>query len=90
MLNISVERLLGEAFDLELRERLWHLEGDSGESVFAFWSGTAPPMKAYLEQFGDEACVHVRGALVEYWEGYRDGERIREPRPYVLVVGTRR
>jgi SAM-dependent methyltransferase len=86
----ELKRLLGDAFDVELHERVWHLEGDSGESVFEFWSRTAPPTKAYLEQLDDETRMRVREALVAYWESYRDGDRVREPRPYVLVLGTRR
>lgn len=86
----ELERLLGEAFDLELHDRIWHLEGDDGESIFDFWTRTAPPTKAYLEQLDEEARARVREALVEYWESYRDGDRVREPRPYVLVLGTRR
>jgi Methylase involved in ubiquinone/menaquinone biosynthesis len=86
----ELERLLGDAFDLELHERVWHLEGDSGEGVFEFWSSTAPPTKAYLEELDDEARARVREALVEYWEGFRDGGRVREPREYVLVLGTRK
>lgn len=86
----ELERLLGDGFDLELHERIWHLEGNSGESVFEFWSRTAPPTKAYLEQLDDETLACVREALVEYWEGFRDGDRVREPREYVLVLGTRK
>jgi SAM-dependent methyltransferase len=86
----DLERLLGGSFDLELHDRVWNLEGDSGESVFEFWSRTAPPTKAYLEQLDDESRTRVRAALVEYWEGFRDGDRVREPREYVLVLGTRK
>ncbi|MDX6411146.1 MAG: hypothetical protein QOE91_662 [Gaiellaceae bacterium] len=86
----ELERLLGDAFDLELHERVWHLEGESGDSIFEFWSKTAPPTKAYLEQFDDETHARVREAMVEYWERHREGDRVREARPYVLVLGTRR
>jgi SAM-dependent methyltransferase len=86
----ALERLLGDAFDLELHERVWNLEGESGDSIFEFWSKTAPPTKAYLEQFDDETRARVRDALVEYWERYREGDRVREPRRYLLVLGTRR
>jgi SAM-dependent methyltransferase len=86
----ELDRLLDAVFDLELHERVWHLEGDSGEAVFEFWSRTAPPAKAYLEQLDDETRLQVRDALIAYWEGYREGDRVREPRPYVLVLGTRR
>ena len=86
----ELERLLGDAFELELHERVWQLEGASGEEVFEFWSRTAPPTKAYLEQLDAETRERVREALVQYWEGYRDGDRVREPRRYLLVLGTRR
>ena len=86
----ELERLLGDAFDLELHQRVWHLEGDSGESVFEFWSRAAPPTKAFLQRLDEQTRARVREALVEYWEGYRDGDRVRELRPYVLVLGTRR
>jgi SAM-dependent methyltransferase len=86
----ELERLLGDAFDLELHDRVWHLEGDSGDSIFEFWSSTAPPTKAYLEQLDDESRTRVREALVDYWERYREGDRVREPRAYVLVLGARR
>lgn len=86
----ELERLLGDTFDLELHERVWSLEGESGAAVFEFWSCTAPPTKAYLGQLDDETRARVRDALVEYWEGFRDGDRVREPREYVLVLGTRK
>jgi SAM-dependent methyltransferase len=86
----EVERLLGDAFELELHERVWNLEGESGDDVFEFWSRTAPPTKAYLEQLDDETRARVREALVEYWESFRDGDRVREPREYVLVLRTRK
>ena len=84
------ERLLGAAFDLERHERVWHLEGESGEAVYEFWSRTAPASKAFLESLDDETRAEARAALVEYWEGFRRGDRISEPRPYVLVLGRRR
>ena len=86
----EVGRLLGGAFELELHERVWHLEGASGEDVFEFCSRTAPPTKAYLESLDDETRAQVRAALVEYWEGFREGGVVREPRAYLLVLGRRR
>jgi SAM-dependent methyltransferase len=84
------ERLLGEAFELEQHERVWRLEGDDGEAVFEFMSRVAPPTKAFLAELDDETRAAVREALIEYWEGFRVGDRISEPRPYTLLVGRRR
>jgi SAM-dependent methyltransferase len=86
----ELERLLGPAFDYEVHERTWYLEGASGAEIVDFWSRTAPPTKAYLESLDGETRVQVEAALADYWEGFRAGDRIREPRGYVLVLGRRR
>jgi hypothetical protein len=41
---------------------VWNLEGESGDSIFEFWSKTAPPAKAHLEQFDDETRARLREA----------------------------
>lgn len=86
----EIQRLLGRTFELEVHERVWYLEGDSGEDVLAFWSSTAPPTKAYLESLDDSTRRAVEAELVSYWEGFREGDRVREPRPYVVLIGNRR
>jgi hypothetical protein len=86
----ELERLLGGAFELELRDREWRLEGESGEAGHEFWSRVVPPSREFLDSLDDETRAEARAALVEYWEGFRDGDRISEPRPYVLVPGRRR
>jgi hypothetical protein len=53
-------------------------------------SSTGPPTKAYLELLDAPARAEVEAALIDYWEGLRDGDRVREPRRYVLVLGRRR
>jgi SAM-dependent methyltransferase len=86
----ELERLLGAAFELVVHERVWYPEGARGADVLAFWSRTAPPTKAYLEALDASTRAEVEAALIEYWEGFRDGDRVREPRAYVLVLGRRR
>ena len=84
------DELLGDAFELEVRERVWHLRGESGAAVLDFWERTAPPTKAYLDSLDPERREHVRAALVEHWESYRGESGVDEPRPYALVLGKRR
>jgi SAM-dependent methyltransferase len=86
----ELELLLGDPFELERHERVWYLEGASGEAVFEFMSRTAPPLKAYLESLDGDVRNQVRAALVEYWDGFHNGEGVREPRAYVVVLGWRR
>jgi SAM-dependent methyltransferase len=82
--------LLGDEFELEARERTWHLRGESGTAVLEFWERTAPPTKAYLASLEPGRRADVRAALVEYWEGFRGPEGVDEPRSYALVLGRRR
>jgi ubiquinone/menaquinone biosynthesis C-methylase UbiE len=86
-----VESLLGGAFDLQVEERVWHLEGDSPEDVYDFMRESAPPMAAFLERLDADRCEGFHEAFVEHWSRFvgEDG-RVREPRPYILVTGTRR
>jgi SAM-dependent methyltransferase len=84
------DELLGDAFELEVRERTWHLRGETGTAVLDFWEKTAPPTKAYLASLDPGRRADVRAALVEYWEGFRGPDGVDEPRPYVLVLGRRR
>ena len=86
----ELERLLGAAFQLELHERVWWNEGDSAEAVYEFWSRVSPPAKAFLDSLDEGTRARARELLVAYWEGFRDGDRIREPRRYTLVLGRRR
>jgi len=84
------ERLLSGSFELERHARVWRLEGESGEAVFEFWSRVAPGTKAFIDGLDAEMRAQVRAALVAYWEGFRDGDHVSEPRRYTLVLGRRR
>ena len=86
-----VESLLGEAFDLQVEERVWHLEGDSPEGVYEFLRESAPPMAAFLARLDPDRREGFHRACVEHWSRLLDEDgRVREPRPYILVTGTRR
>jgi SAM-dependent methyltransferase len=85
------ESLLGEAFDLRIEERVWHLEGESPEAVFDFMRVSAPPTAAFLARLDEERREGFHQACVEHWSQFvGEGGRVREPRAYILVTGTRR
>lgn len=84
------DELLGDSFELDVRELTWHLRGATGTAVLEFWERTAPPTKAYLASLEPGRRADVRAALVEYWEGFRGPEGVDEPRGYVVVLGRRR
>jgi SAM-dependent methyltransferase len=85
-----VRELLGEAFELEFDERTWYLEGESPEAVWDLMTVGAPPVKALVDSLDAERRREFRSAMLEYWDGFRENGGVREPRRYLLVLGTRR
>jgi SAM-dependent methyltransferase len=85
-----VEELLGEAYELSIDERTWWLEGRGGADVWAFLSSSAPPLRALLAQVGPELATTLGEAYAEVVDRYRDGDRVRFPMRYLLVLGQRR
>jgi SAM-dependent methyltransferase len=85
-----IEALLGGAFELEIEEREWRLEGESPQAVWELMSVGAPPVKALLDSLEPEARDQFQQAMLEYWGGFRTDGGVSEPRRYLLVFGTRR
>ena len=85
-----LRELLADAFELELEERVWWLEGDSPEDVWELMSNGAPPLKALLDSLGPDRGAELRDAMLEYWSQFQTANGVREPRRYLLVLGRRR
>jgi SAM-dependent methyltransferase len=85
-----LDELLGDAFELEVQERVWWLEGDSPEQVWEVVSIGAPPLKALVDSLEADRRTEFREAMVEHWSQYQTAEGVREPRHYLLVLGRRR
>ena len=85
-----VDDLLGDAFDLQFDERIWHLEGESPEAVWDTMVSGAPPVKALVESLDADELARFRAAMLDYWSGFSAGGRVSEPRRYLVVTGTRR
>jgi ubiquinone/menaquinone biosynthesis C-methylase UbiE len=86
-----VEELLGGAFELEIEERTWVLEGESPEELYDFMARAAPPVVAFLRRLAPERHEDFRAAYVDHLRGHVDEQgRVREPRRYLLVLGRRR
>ena len=86
----EVRGLLGRSFELEISVGTWVLEGESPEGVYEFMVDAAPPMAALLGMLAAERRDEFREALLEYWREFEVEEGVREPRDYLLVLGTRR
>ncbi len=85
-----LHRLLGGAFQLQIEEHTWYLEGDSAEELYDFMAESAPPTKAYLARLAPEQRDGFRAAMVGYWRQFEQDLGVREPRRYLLAAGTRR
>jgi SAM-dependent methyltransferase len=85
-----VEDMLGEDFELEFVDGTLWIDAESGEELWELFSSTSPPVIALIEKLEPERGEAFHQALVELYEGYREGDRIRAPRRYLLTLGTRR
>jgi SAM-dependent methyltransferase len=85
-----LEELLGDAFELELEERVWWLEADSPEDAWELMSNGAPPVKGLVDSLEAGRREAFREAMIEYWSQFETGGRVREPRRYLFARGRRR
>jgi SAM-dependent methyltransferase len=85
-----VEDMLGEDFELEFTDGTLWIDADSGEELWELFSIAAPPLRALLAKLDGARAESFHAAFVELYERYREGDRIRAPRRYLLSLGTRR
>ncbi len=85
-----VEDMLGEEFELEFSDGTLWTDAESGEELWELFSRSAPPLRALLDRLEPERAESFHEAFVALYERYREGDRIRAPRRYLLTLGTRR
>src|SRR5579862_5860765 len=85
-----VEDMLGDDFELDFEDGTLWLDADSGEELWELFSSSSPPVIALMSKLEPERGEAFHQAFVELYESYREGERIRAPRRYLLTLGTRR
>jgi SAM-dependent methyltransferase len=85
-----VEELLAAAFELVVDEDVWILEGQNGEELWDVWSSSAPPFRAMIAGLEGTKREAFRDAYIEFCERYREGDTVRVPRRYLLVLGRKR
>lgn len=84
-----VRELLGDAFELRFEEGDAPQRGASGEEVWELFSTVYGPIRTLAESLTPERRQELRRAFVEFFERYRTDEGIHQPRPYLVVLGTR-
>jgi SAM-dependent methyltransferase len=83
-------KLLGEAFELEFIPEVWMQTGSSGEEIWSLMTRSAPHLKRLVESLDPARYEDFRRDWIEYYERYRDGDVVRAPNEYMLILGRRR
>ena len=81
--------LLADAFELEIVERESPQDGESGEQLWQLFSTSFGPSKTLLDSLDPDRAEEYHQATVEFYERYRVGDGIRQPRHYLLTIGRR-
>lgn len=87
-----VQELLGDAFDLDVEERVSTWGADSAEEYWQKFSPGFGPLKTLLENSDDAKRAEIHDAFIDYLESSfgTPGGAISHGREYLLVTGTRR
>jgi ubiquinone/menaquinone biosynthesis C-methylase UbiE len=87
----GAEELLGDAFDLRTEKRFSTFEAESGEAAWQLFVASFGPVKTLAASLDDDRREEFHRAWVDMFEqDYRVGDKIVNPREYLLVTGTRR
>ncbi|AEF41515.1 class I SAM-dependent methyltransferase [Hoyosella subflava] len=85
-----VEEMLGDAFDLTFETGDAPQKGSSGEEVWELFATVYGPTRTLAANLEPERRAQLRQDFADFFEGYRTAEGIHQPRPYLIVLGTRR
>jgi SAM-dependent methyltransferase len=85
-----VTALLGDAFALRFEEGDCPQPGGSAEEIWELFTSSYGPTKALAESLDPERRAELRRSWLAYFEQFRNGDAIRQPRPYLLVTGLRK
>jgi SAM-dependent methyltransferase len=85
-----VRELLGDSFDLELKEDISTLRMPSGEAYWDLFSTSYGPTKTLADSLGDRREEFHRTWVDFFESNYSSDGEIVHTREYLLIVGTRR
>jgi SAM-dependent methyltransferase len=84
------EGMLGDDFELDFEDGTLWLDVESGEDLWELFSQSSPPVVSLLGRLDDERRAEFHRAFVGLFESYREGDRVRAPRRYLMTLGRRR
>jgi len=85
-----VERLLGDAFELEFEELDTPYKPSSGEEAWELFSTSFGPVKTLADSLDSDRREELHRVFVEYHEQLRVGDGIHQSRKYLVTLGRRR
>jgi SAM-dependent methyltransferase len=85
-----VRELLGDAFELEIEERVSVHREASGQAYWDYLVAGFGPLKTLVESLDDQRRDELSHAWVDFTETMREGAEIAHRREYLLILGTRR
>lgn len=85
-----VADLLGEAFELRYEEGDAPQRGESGEDVWQLFATVYGPVRVLAESLDPEQREAFHRDFAALYESYRTNGGVHQPRPYLVVLGTRR
>jgi SAM-dependent methyltransferase len=88
--EVYVERMLGDSFELTIEPGTMYFEFESGEVAWEMSVRSVGPFKTAAENLEPDQRDAFHRDFVEHLEAHREGEAVRLPGEYLLVLGTRR
>ncbi|WP_084965564.1 class I SAM-dependent methyltransferase [Thermoactinospora rubra] len=85
-----VQERLGGDFELDFEEGDAPQTGSSGEEVWELFSTVYGPTRTLAESLEPGRREELHRAFVDFYEGFRTDGGVHQPRPYLIVKGTRR
>jgi SAM-dependent methyltransferase len=82
--------LLGDAFELRYQEGDCPQPGRSAAEIWELFPNAYGPTKALADTLATERRAALRRDWLAYFDQFRNGGGVSQPRPYLLVLGTRR
>lgn len=85
-----VSELLGDAYELRFEEGDCPQPGSSEEEIWQLFATSYGPTKTLVEGLDEEKREGLHNDWIEYFAQHRSNGGVKQPRPYLLVLGTRR
>jgi SAM-dependent methyltransferase len=82
--------LLGDTFELRYEEGDCPQPGTSAEQVWDLFTTAYGPTKTLADSLDPERRAALRREWIAYFDQFGNGAGVSQPRPYLLVLGTRK